>query len=66
MLSNWSEDCDTVLVVKVKMVEMDAQLTSLDNTFAWNYTAGHVDSGSGSATGGRSRDVSSVPTPQLA
>ena len=70
MLSNWSETHDTVLAVKAKMMEMDAQLTSLDNTFSWNCTggkagqAGHVDGGSGSATEGRSRDASSVPTQQ--
>ena len=33
MLSNWSEACDIVLAMKAKMMEMDTQLTSLDNTF---------------------------------
>ena len=53
------------------MMEMDAQLTSLDNTFAWNCMVGkarqasHVNGGNESATGGKSRDASSVPTPQL-
>ena len=69
MLSNWSKARDTVLAVKTKMVELDAQLTSMDNTFAWNCMAdkagqvGHMDDGSGSATGGRSSDASSVSTP---
>ena len=71
MLSNWLAACDTVLVVKAKMMEMDTQLTSLDNTFAWNCMTrkaryvGLVDGGSGRATRGRSRDTSSFPTPQL-
>ena len=39
MLSNWLDAHDTFLVVKAKMVEMDAQLTNLDNTFAWNCMA---------------------------
>ena len=72
MLSNWMEDHDTVLAVKVKMAEMDVHLTILDSTFAWNCMVGttgqvgHVDVGSGSMTSGKSWDASSVLTPQLA
>ena len=40
ILSNWSAARDTVLAVKDKMVEMHTQLTTLDNTFDWNYMAG--------------------------
>ena len=40
MLSNGPEARDIVLVLKAKMRETDTQLTSLDNTFAWNCMAG--------------------------
>ena len=70
MLSNWSIARDIVLAMKAKMVEMDTQVTTLDNTFAWNCmadNAGYVrigDGGSGSATEGKLRDTSTTPAPQ--
>ena len=57
MLSNWFDARDSVLAMKTRMVEIDSQLTTLDNTFAWKGTIGiigHGDlggGGNGSATG---------------
>ena len=60
MLNNWVEARDFVLTMKTGMVEIDAQLTAINNSFSYKGTAsisahGGRDwggGGSGSATGG--------------
>ena len=39
MLSNWSEARIAVHSMKAKIGEIDAQLTVMDNSFAWKGTA---------------------------
>ena len=50
MLTNWSDARDSVLAVKSRIAEIDAQLTAMDNSFSWKGTAGI--SGHGSLNGG--------------
>ena len=65
MLNNWSDTRDSVLAIKTKIVDNDAQLTTMDKSFAWKDNAsisGHAGlsgggcdrggGGSGSAIGG--------------
>ena len=52
MLSCWSDARDSVLVMKARMAEIDSQLMTLDNTFAWKGTVGIT--GHGGLRGGGS------------
>ena len=40
MLSNWSEARVAVHNMKTKITEIEAQLTAMDNSFAWKGTTG--------------------------
>ena len=56
MISNWAEDRMAVHSMKMKIVEIDAQLTELDKTFSWKGTASisslNVQKSRGEAQGG--------------
>lgn len=54
MLSNWSDARDSVHAMKTRMAEIDSQLTTMDNSFAWKGTVGITSHGS---LGGGNHDL---------